>query len=625
MFAEISFPIPINKTFHYKVPSAFENQVSVGDLVKCHFKCSVMNGTIISLSQTLPEELPLEKVKEIDSFVPLRNMYDFDCLKNVVEYCFSKWHSPKGMYYGLFYENIFDVLSNCKVLLPNNIEKVKLDFFPDRVGESAFWRDEFPLSIIASQIATRKVCALFLCPHYLSALFVYRKISSIFNAQECAFYHGYLTKQAKRKILAQIISGKVKYIVGTKAAIFLPYPKGTLISVLGSENNLYFQLEQRPFYKTCDLVQKIAFEFSHRAAFFSCYTGLEIPKKPNSLSKSSADVDFLVVKAAENFSVISQKSIEETQKAISNGEKVLYLASSRGVAFKSFCLVCKWTAKCEKCMKNLRLFSKDGAYFYVCPSCMKKTSYLNKCPNCSSEILKTGGHGSQKIAQQLQELFPQAKIFRIDADSVKKSLKAAENIYCRLSNLDYDVIVGTSLILDSQIYEKKFSLAVLSSLYTGVKFGFRESERLFSKILSASSVLKKKGLLIAETFEPDNSIFSFGIDSEKFSQNELETRKFFIYPPFCDLFTVRISCKEKAKLKAAAKSFISMFTQERIKQLDIIEYKPKETVKRNKQTKLSYHDTFFKVKKDSNAFSHFLSSIDFGKDIEISIWPEWFF
>ncbi len=625
MFAEISFPVPINKTFHYKVPVSFEKEIAEGDAVKCRFGRSLLNGTVISLGRTLPPGLPPEKVREIEAFVSLKNLYDFKSLKNTVEYCFSKWHAPKGMYYGLFYENIFEVLSGGCCLTSNNAETPKVDFFPDRPGESVFWQDDFPLERVCSQISANSAPSLFLCPDYLSALSVYRKISAALNGDECAFYHGSLTKAAKKKILAAMLSGKIRHIIGTKAAVFLPYRKGTLISVLRSRSDFYFQFDQRPFYKTCDLAQKLASEFSHRAAFFSCYTDLELPEPAKSMSNSDSKLTPLILKAGENFSVISQRSIEETQKALSKGEKVLYLAPSRGVAFKSFCPVCKWSAKCPECLKNLRLFSKDGTYFYICPSCLKKTPYSNKCPVCSAEILKTGGHGSQKIAQELESRFPQAKIFRIDSDSLKKSFKGAESVYSRLSSLDYDIIAGTSFILAPEIYEKKFALAVLAGFHAGMSAGFRESERLFNKISAAARLVQEGGLLIAETFEPDNPVFSFGLDGKKFTAEELEMRRFFVYPPFCDLLTVRFSSSKIDRLKSAAGSFIAMFTQQKLKELRIIEHKPKETVKTNKQTGISYHDTLFKIEKDSKAMAEFLSSLDLGREIEVSVWPEWFF
>ncbi|NLI09489.1 MAG: hypothetical protein GX447_01875 [Elusimicrobia bacterium] len=631
MFAEISFPIPLYKTFHYKIPKHLEAVILPGAEVICPFGPSKFSkGIVIDLCDNLPEGLPFDKIKEIKSLVFENLAYDFEALKKTVRYCSLKWYFPEGMYYGLFYENSHrEPGSSFSENLKENNNFIQ-PFFTQNPGESLFFKEDFPLREAVFTIKETQTPAFFLCPDYLSALAVYKKISPILEDSQCAFYHGSISKSSKKEIFASILSGKVKYVIGTKAAVFLPYPKGTIISVLNCESDFYRQFEQRPFYQTRDIIMRMTADFSYKTSFFSCSFGLDLPKETEIKNLSAADktepaYSPAIIKAGENYSVISEKSLAETEKALSKGEKVLFLAPSRGVGFKTFCPICKWTAKCAKCKRNLRLFGENGGYFYRCPSCLEKTDYSLECPSCGAQILKTGGHGSQKISEELILKFPFAKILRVDSDSVKKSIKGMKKTYSDFLSCDYDILVGTSFILGSELYEKKFGGAVLLGLNPERSAGFRESENLFSKIISASRLVSKEGFLFIETYEPENPVFSFGFNLRSFIEKELEDRKFFNYPPFCDLLTIRLSSKSAQKLKKAANDFVSIFDEKKISELKVIDYRPEETLKTDTSQGISWYDCRFKIKKDSAEMALFLSSLELGKDIKISAMPDWMF
>lgn len=635
MLAEVSFPVPLNRTFHYKIPPALEKKIFPGAEVLCPFgKSRSSRGVVVAFSDSVPHGLDPLLLKEIEGLAFETPAYDFEAISRVVKFCSNKWYSPQGLYYGIFYEN--SSRAGSEYVQPLIAERYKKDNpLADKLENGAqkiLFRGDFDIEA-ASELALRKADSggqtLFLAPDYLTALALYRKLLPQTGIENCAFFHGSLLPKKKKEIFAGVLSGRIKYVVGPKSAIFLPYSKNSLFIVIQAESEFHSQFEQRPFYDACDLALNLASSFSHKIVLFSLSPKIELlaSAKNEGLEiiegRPSSAARTVIIDARKNeFKPLSDVTLKTIGENLEKGKKSLVICQAKGFAFKSFCPVCGWVGKCSKCHVNLRLYREDEGYFYKCPLCLERTPYSDKCPSCSADILKTSGHGTQKIAQFISENFPSACLLRLDSDIVKKSVKGQEKIYENLILGNYDILVGTCALLSRPLYFSSLSSVVFAGLNPDRhNSGFRESELNFQKLMSASSLSGAEGSLIVETFEPDNTLFSYNLDYSRFSADEIDTRKAFSYPPFCDILAVRLVSKNREALRVAALNFSAFFSEEKMKQLDILEYRHTEKIRTERISGLSSHGNFFKIVSGSVKFGDWLLSLTLPKEVKFVINP----
>lgn len=633
MLAEVAFPVPIDTFYHYKIPPHLEGKIFHGSEVFCSFGKSLeKRGIVVGFSDTLPHGIDEKSLKEIKSLAYESLSYPFDCICEVVKKSSSKWYSPQGLYYGLFYENSYreiDKLKQDKNLLSRYKDENDMTKGLEEGGLKKLVRGDFDFKIsmdLAFSQAERGGQTLFLTPDYLTAMALYKKISILLPPQSCAFFHGSLTAKKKKEIFAGVLSGRIQYIIGPKSALFLPYLKKSLFIVIGAESDFHAQMEQRPFYDAVEMAILLSESFSHRIILFSPFprlemtmpdSGFEIIKKTNILPP------YILHDARKNdFKPLSSMSIDRLKENIEKGGKSLVICSAKGFAFKTFCPVCGWVAKCPKCRVNLRLYKDEEGYYYKCPLCMEKSQYSSKCPSCNAEILKTGGHGTQKIAEFISENINFASILRIDSDIVKKSLKGQEKLYEELILGKYQILVGTGLLLSSPIHSGKFKTVIFAG-FNPDKYsqGFRESEISFQRLLNGATLLESDGNLIIETFELDNPIFSYQTNYDRFLSDEIKTRTFFLYPPFCQLLSVRLLSKDREELRKFALYFTSLFTPEKMSELEILLYRHTEKIRTDRRSGISSHTNFFKIASKSIKMRDWLFSFNFPKSIKIIAKP----
>ncbi len=633
MFAEVSFSVPIDTFYHYKIPSNLKEKIFPGSEVLCSFgKSFEKRGIVVGFSDALPQGIDEKSLKEIRSIAYESLSYPFDSICEVVKESSLKWYSPQGLYYGLFYENSYretDKLKQEKYLISRYRDENEMAQELEKGSLKKLVRGDFDFELsmeLAFNKAEKGGQTLFLTPDYLTAMALYKKISILVPTQSCALFHGSLTPKKKKEIFAGILSGRIQYIIGPKSALFLPYSKESLFIVISAESDFHEQMEQRPFYDAVEMAILLSESFSHRIILFSPFPRLEMTMPDSGfeiIKKTKILPSYTLHDAKKNdFKPLSSVSIDKIKENIEKGGKSLIICSAKGFAFKSFCPVCGWVAKCKKCKVNLRLYKDEEGYHYKCPMCMEKSQYSSKCPSCNTEILKTGGYGTQKIAEFISENISSASILRIDSDIVKKSLKGQEKLYEELILGKYQILVGTSLLLSLPIYSGKFKTVIFAG-FNPDKYsqGFRESEISFQRLLTGASLLESDGNLIVESFELDNPIFSYGTNYDKFLCDETETRHFFLYPPFCQLLGVRLFSKDREELRKFALYFASLFTSEKMAELEILLYRHTEKIRTDKRSGISSHTNFFKIASKSKKMRDWLFSFNFPKSVKILIKP----
>jgi primosomal protein N' (replication factor Y) len=198
----------------------------------------------------------------------------------------------------------------------------------------------------------------------------------------------------------------------------------------------------------------------------------------------------------------------------------------------------------------------------LCHYCGKSLPYADKCPECGSERMKYSGLGTQRAETELESLFPEARILRMDADSTvtrgdyEKNLKAFQNG-------EYDILLGTQMVAKGLDFPKVTVVGVLNADIAMHSSDFRSYERTFSlltQVVGRSGRGQYKGTAVIQTIEPDSKVIELASrqDYDAFYDSEILTRKVMVYPPYCDIATVCFSGLERQYTEDAARNYFSI-------------------------------------------------------------------
>ncbi len=213
-------------------------------------------------------------------------------------------------------------------------------------------------------------------------------------------------------------------------------------------------------------------------------------------------------------------------------------ASRRGFSPSTVCADCENIVKCNNCGAHIVLH-KASENFFLCHRCGERRSAKEVCNNCGSWRLTTLGIGSELIAEKLQELFPNTKIFRIDADITpthNKALAVAEKFY----NSPQSILVGTEMSILYLTQKVENSAVVSMDSFFSIP-DFRINERVLNILLKMRAITDKN--LIIQTRDIGQKVFEYAARGNliDFYKEEIDDRKRFGYPPFSTLIKISVS------------------------------------------------------------------------------------
>jgi primosomal protein N' (replication factor Y) len=198
---------------------------------------------------------------------------------------------------------------------------------------------------------------------------------------------------------------------------------------------------------------------------------------------------------------------------------------------------------------------EDG--FLFCHWCGHKKIMPKACPSCSSEHLVKIGYGTQRIEEQISALLPDKKIIRMDADST-----AAKNSHdAMLSDFKdgkADILLGTQMVTKGHDFPKVTLVGVLQADTSLYMDDYHASERTFSmltQVIGRAGRSKKKGVAIIQTTNPDNDTIRLACkqDYEAFYASEIRLRKLLVFPPYCDIALLTLTCSDEKQVIIGAK------------------------------------------------------------------------
>jgi len=222
--------------------------------------------------------------------------------------------------------------------------------------------------------------------------------------------------------------------------------------------------------------------------------------------------------APKEKSLITKTLANAISKSLAENKQSLILINRRGYAPVLSCTACNWLSKCSQC-STYTVMHKAGALgkrsVLSCHHCGLVKSIPQFCPDCGNADLKTLGHGTQKLEDAIEAMWPEARVLRVDTDSSKKS-KGAEALFQEIHDGNVDIVVGTQMIAKGHDYQNIGLVAVLdadSRLYSA---DFRAAERLFAQLVQVAGRAGRSGTqgqaggdIYIETQYPEAPVFQY--------------------------------------------------------------------------------------------------------------------
>ena len=391
-----------------------------------------------------------------------------------------------------------------------------------------------------------------------------------------ALLHSALTPDERSEQWHRIRSGEARIVVGTRSAVFAPVSSLGLI-VVDEEHDSSYKQEETPRYHARDVAVMRAKLAGATVVLGSATPSLEswqntlrgrytrIDMKERVANRPLPAVELVDMRRefqeTGQESIFSRALITETQATLDRGEQVIILLNRRGYSFVVMCRACGEKLECENCAISLTYHKQppqadahaQAGQRLQCHYCGFRRPVPKTCPKCESEYLYFLGAGSQQGEERLQEIFPGARIGRMDRDTVR-GRHDMERLLARLHSGEINLLVGTQMIAKGHDIHGVTLVGVVGADFALTLPDFRAAERVFQLLTQVSGRAGRgelPGTVLVQTYHPNHYAIAFAAEHnfEGFVQKELQYRKWMHYPPFGVLANIMI---QSPRLEEAA-------------------------------------------------------------------------
>lgn len=583
-----------NHTFDYLVPDEFSKSIQVGSLVSIPFGNRKIRGIVIEIIRDAPRsKYKIKNILSIDPNFVLPQKY-FDIAKWVA----NKYICSIGESLGMFLppemvrprvgkeqgtrdegkkakitlskdqQEIFDAISNqqsAKIYKPVLVH-----------GVTGSGKTEIYIKLIEQVINSGKQSVVLVPEIMLTPQTVERLVK--YFGERVALLHSSLSKSEKYQSYYEFYRNEKAIIIGPRSALLVP-TENIGIVIIDEEQEDSYKQDQTPRYHAVDLAEKIAQSLdaqlilgtatpritTYHKSKTGAYSYYHLPERHGEAKiPKSTIVDLRNEIKGGNYSPISLKLQSAIRQTLENKKQVLLFLNRRGLATFVSCRDCGYIVICDNCQIPMVYHLQNNGGELVCHHCDAKKTTLAICPECKSPRIKYFGAGTEKVYQEIRNLFPGSRVLLVTADTVK-SKDDYLKIFNKIKEHEVDIVIGTQMIAKG-LDIPNVDLVGIVSADVGLHLPhFRSSERTFQLVTQVSGRAGRrddKGEVIVQTYWPESlAIFSAtNNDFDSFYQNEISERKKFGYPPFSDIIRIVVENISETKAREEAET-IKKFLQ----------------------------------------------------------------
>ena len=434
-------------------------------------------------------------------------------------------------------------------------------------GVTGSGKTEVYMNVIESVLNKGKT-AIMLVPEISLTPQMLNRFSSRFPGIVAVLHSG-LSDGEKYDEWKRIFDGEAKVVLGARSAIFAPVENLGAIIIDEEHDNSYIS-DSNPRYATedvaifrakynnCPLILGSATPKieTYKKALDNEFKLIELNERVNNLEMPQIQiVDMLGEIMDGNTTPYSKALLSRLQKCVDDKKQAILFINRRGYASFMMCKECGYLAKCDDCAVSLVYHKEDNEL--KCHFCGKRYRVLTNCPNCNSKNIKYGALGTEKVCNDLKEMFPNIPILRMDNDTTRKK-DGHKLILSEFAGTSPSILVGTQMIAKGHDYPNVAFVGILDadvSLYTS---DYRSTERTFQLVTQVAGRTGRKnndGFVVLQTYAPKHYVYRFAsmYDYISFYEKEINLRATTKFPPFTTIIRILVSGEDEKKVLSATK------------------------------------------------------------------------
>ena len=446
-------------------------------------------------------------------------------------------------------------------------------------GVTSSGKTEIYIHLIKKAIDEGKQ-VLYLLPEIALTVQMTRRLQNVFGSRLGIYHSKYSDAERVEIWKKQLSSEPYDVILGARSAVFLPFTRLGLVIVDEEHETSFKQQDPAPRYHARSTAIMLARMYEgakvllgtatpSMESYHNACTGKYGYVQLTTRYKDVAMPEIRVVDTKDLYhrkmmrGAFSPDLLEAMRTALRNKKQVLLFQNRRGFAPMVECKVCGWVPKCKNC--DVSLTYHRSMNLLTCHYCGYTYPVPKQCPNCESTELLSRGYGTEKIEDRVRELFPEARIARMDLDTTR-SAGAYGRIIDDFSCGRTDILIGTQMITKGLDFSGVTVVGILNADTMLNYPDFRAYEQAFqmlSQVSGRAGRRDERGLVILQTKSADLPVIQQVVagDFQTFARDLLEERSMFRYPPFYHLVYVYLRHRNEQLVDSAAIEMASRLRQ----------------------------------------------------------------
>lgn len=436
-------------------------------------------------------------------------------------------------------------------------------------GVTSSGKTEIYIHLIRQAIERRQQ-VLYLLPEIALTVQIRQRLQRVFGNRLGIYHSKYSDAERVEIWKKQLSSAPYDVILGARSAVLLPFTNLGLVIIDEEHETSFKQQDPAPRYHARSVAIMLARKFGAKVLLGSATPSLESWNNAHtgkfglvSLMQRYNDIrlpeiEVVDIKDLQRRKMMSgpfsPRLMAAVRKALDNGEQAILFQNRRGFAPMIECRECGWVPHCDKCDVSLTYHKSLGQL--TCHYCGTTYTVPEVCPCCGSRNLRGRGYGTEKVEDYVMELFPDARVARMDLDTTR-TRNAYERLISDFSAHKTDILIGTQMVSKGLDFDKVSVVGILNADSMLNYPDFRAYEHAFmmmAQVAGRAGRKGKQGLVILQTKSPQLPVITQVVrnDCEGLFADQLEERQAFCYPPFCHLIYVFLKHRDDAVVASAS-------------------------------------------------------------------------
>lgn len=436
-------------------------------------------------------------------------------------------------------------------------------------GVTSSGKTEIYIHLIKQALRERKQ-VLYLLPEIALTVQITQRLQSVFGSRLGIYHSKYSDAERVEIWKKQLSDNPYDVILGARSAVFLPFQRLGLVIIDEEHETSFKQQDPAPRYHARSAAIMLARMYGAKTLLGTATPSMETWHNAQTgkygyvrLDRRYKDIELPAIEVVDikdlrhrkmMTGAFSPRLLSAIREALHDGRQAIIFQNRRGFAPMIECHDCGWTPRCDNCDVTLTLHKTTN--LLTCHYCGTVYRVPDTCPNCGGKDLRGRGFGTEKIEDQIRDIFPEARVARMDLDTTR-TRNAYERIIDSFSHGRTNILIGTQMVTKGLDFDNVSVVGILDADSMLNYPDFRAYEHAFNMISQVSGRAGRKGkrgLVILQTKDPTLPVINqiVGNDYRTFYRQLATERRAFRYPPFYHLITVYLKHRDDHTVDSAA-------------------------------------------------------------------------